>query len=105
MDAVATAGPSAATKSNPIAIAAVRMSLLGQEPEGYAKGSTTLGGATQKLDIANIKAQTLIITGEEDKVSPPAVCKAMSEQILGAEVRVLKSVGHWHVFEDLGGVC
>lgn len=106
VDAVVTAGTSAKSKTeNPLAIAAVRLSLLGQDPEGYAKGCTALAGASQALPIQNLTAQTLIVTGDEDKVSPPQVCEKYSSEIKGVKVHVLPQVGHWHCFEDIAGVA
>ena len=106
VDAVVTAGTSAKSKTeNPIAITAVRMSLLSQDPEGYAKGCTALAGASQALPIQNLKAQTLIVTGDEDKVSPLQVCEKYSSEIKGAKVYMLPQVGHWHNFEDIAGVA
>jgi pimeloyl-ACP methyl ester carboxylesterase len=108
VDAVSTAGTSAKTQAeNPLAVAAVRMSLLGQDPEGYAKGCTTLAEATQELNVAAIDAQTLIVTGEEDKISPPTLCEGYVKKLgkNSAGLKVLSGVGHWHVFEDLQGVA
>lgn len=106
VDAIIAAGTSTKSKTdNPVAIAAVRMSLLGQDPEGYAKGCTALAGATEALPVNQIKAKTLIITGKEDKVSPPQICEKYGEEIKGAKVQVLPQVGHWHTFEDVNGVA
>jgi len=103
---VVEAATSAKTKTdNPVAIAACRMSLLGQDPEGYAKGCTALAGVSQALPVAQIKAQTLIVTGDEDKVSPPQVCEKYGGDIKGSKVQVLPQVGHWHIFENLDGVA
>ncbi|KAK5674410.1 hypothetical protein LTS10_012798 [Elasticomyces elasticus] len=106
VDAVATAGTSQKSKdSNPLGLAAVRMSLLGQDPEGYAKACTVLAEATEPLDLGMIKASTYIITGSEDKVSPPELCKSYGKRFAQVEsVEVLDGVGHWHVFEDLEAV-
>lgn len=105
VDAVITAGTSTKSKADTlIGIAAARMSLLGQDPEGYAKGCTALAGVTEALHVSQIKAQTLIITGDEDKVSPPQVCEKYAGDIKGAKVTVLLHVGHWHVLEDLSAV-
>jgi pimeloyl-ACP methyl ester carboxylesterase len=105
VDAVVTAGTSAKSKTdNPIGIAAVRMSLLGQDPEGYAKGCTAFAGASEVLPVQQIKSRTLIVTGDEDKVSPPQLCEKYSTEIKGAKVHVLPQVGHWHIFEDVKGV-
>lgn len=107
VDAVATAGTSEKTKSsNPLALAAVRLSLLGQDPEGYAKACLALvGSALDTIAFEDIKSTTLIITGSEDKVSPPALCEKYRQAMNAATVEVLDGVGHWHVFEDLRGVA
>ncbi|KAK3073602.1 hypothetical protein LTR53_004701 [Teratosphaeriaceae sp. CCFEE 6253] len=107
--AVADAGTSAKTKANGgLALTAVQMSLLSQDPEGYAKGCTALAGA-RELDIDFAKLgkglESLVITGEEDKVSPPAHAKKLAETLGSAKTVVLPEVGHWHVFEDVEGVA
>lgn len=84
--------------SNPTAVAAVRASLLGQDPEGYAKACGALVSAPA-MDFAQIKTPTLIFTGSEDKVSPPALCDKYANQISGSKVDTLDKVGHWHLFE------
>ncbi|QKX55428.1 uncharacterized protein TRUGW13939_02521 [Talaromyces rugulosus] len=105
VDAVTTAGTSDNTKkNNAVALTAVRLSLLGQDPEGYAKACTALAGATNTLDINQVDAETLIITGDEDKVSPPALCEKYKSTIPRCTVEVLPQTGHWHLFENLGGV-
>lgn len=106
VDAVIMAGTSAKSKTdNPVGIAACRMSLLGQDPEGYAKGCTALAGVSQALPVQQLKVQTLIVTGDEDKVSPPQICEKYASDIMGAKVHVLPQVGHWHNFEDVAGVA
>ncbi|OBT70787.1 hypothetical protein VF21_10087 [Pseudogymnoascus sp. 05NY08] len=106
VDAVVTAGTSTISKAhNPLAIAAVRMSLLGQDPEGYAKGCTALAGSSEPIAVKDVKVPILIVTGDEDKVSPPQVCEKLAAKVDGAKVQVLSNVGHWHVFEDVNGVA
>jgi len=106
-DAVATAGTSAKTKAErPVALSAVRGSLLSQNPEGYAKGCTALGGsAGDTIDIEKLTMPTLIITGDEDKVSPVALVRKMEGAMKDVTVEVLKDCGHWHVYEDVDGVA
>jgi pimeloyl-ACP methyl ester carboxylesterase len=105
VDAIATAGTSSKSKlENALAVTAVRQSLLGQDPEGYAKGCTALAGASEAIPVQQVKAQTLIITGDEDKVSPPSICEQYASEIKGSRVQVLSGVGHWHIFEDSKGV-
>ncbi|EMC96946.1 hypothetical protein BAUCODRAFT_147141 [Baudoinia panamericana UAMH 10762] len=105
---VATGGTSAKTKAErPLNFTTVQMSLLSQDPEGYAKGCTALAGAKDlSIDFSKLGKTTksLIITGEEDKVSPPALVQKMSETMGSVQTKILKDVGHWHVFEDVDGV-
>ncbi|KAH6972431.1 hypothetical protein BKA56DRAFT_493763 [Ilyonectria sp. MPI-CAGE-AT-0026] len=89
---------------NPVAVTAVRLSLLGQDPESYAKACWALARATQTLDVRSITAKTLIITGDEDKVSPPTLCEKYSTEIEDCHLVVLKGCGHWHVFENVQAV-
>ncbi|CAG9982926.1 unnamed protein product [Clonostachys byssicola] len=106
VDTIVDAGTSSKTKkANPLALAAVRISLLSQDPESYAKAVWALANATQKLDVEAIMAKTLIVTGDEDKVSPPSLCEGYTSRIQGSSLVVLKDVGHWHVFEDVAGVA
>lgn len=108
VDAVSTAGTSQKTKeSDPVALTAVRLSLLGTPAEGYAKACTALANATTALDCQSIKSKVLMITGTEDKVCPPGVCEKYQQTISGeTQTRVLdNNVGHWHVFEDASGVA
>jgi pimeloyl-ACP methyl ester carboxylesterase len=105
--AVAAAGTSAKTRANhPLAFTAVQMSLLAQDPEGYAKGCTALASAVNlKINFEQIgnKVRTLIITGDEDKISPPAHVQKLAT-VMGGDSIVLPGVGHWHVFEDCEGI-
>jgi pimeloyl-ACP methyl ester carboxylesterase len=106
VDAVSTAATSEATKrNNPVGMAAIRLSLLSQDPEGYAKACQALAGATSALPLERVDSQTLVITGDEDKVCPPAVANEYASTIPHSrKAIVLKGVGHWHIFEDIQGV-
>ncbi|KAI0481897.1 hypothetical protein F4859DRAFT_438542 [Xylaria cf. heliscus] len=110
MEAVADAsvdgGMSEFTKQNsPLAIAATRLSLLGQDPEAYAKACQALAGATTRLEVEKLEVDTLIITGREDKASPPTLCEEYRHSIKGSQLVVLEKAGHWLVFEDVMGVA
>jgi pimeloyl-ACP methyl ester carboxylesterase len=105
---VATGGTSEKTKSSrPLAFTTVQISLLSQDPEGYAKGCTALAGAKDltTIDFGRLGQSTksLIITGDEDKISPPAHVTKLAET-MNATKKVLNEVGHWHIFEDTEGV-
>ena len=102
VDAVVAAGTSRRTQADsPLAVAAVNLSLLGTDSEGYAKACTALAGSKDEaLKTEQLKGvRTLILTGDEDKVGSEAVCASYKEK-MGAEVKKLQGVGHWHLFED-----
>jgi pimeloyl-ACP methyl ester carboxylesterase len=107
VDAVVNAGTSEHSKTHePNSIAMVRLSLLGQDPEGYAKACTALAGATVPLALEKIAAETVVVTGEEDKVSPPTMCEKLTQRIPRSKGPiVLKDTGHWHNFENLKEVA
>lgn len=103
VDAITQAGTSVfVQQNNPLAVGAMRASLLSQDAEGYAKACTALAGsATETLDVKSLRIPISFITGEDDKVGPPAICQKYSEATGGGSVQVLKNVGHWHLFEDV----
>lgn len=106
---VAANATSQKTKTeSPVSYAAIQGSILSQDPEGYAKACTALAGARDlHVDFVKLgeKLQTCIVTGDEDKISPPAhVIKLAETMGKGARAQVLEGVGHWHVFEDPEGV-
>jgi 2-keto-4-pentenoate hydratase/2-oxohepta-3-ene-1,7-dioic acid hydratase in catechol pathway/pimeloyl-ACP methyl ester carboxylesterase len=107
VDAVVAAGTSAHTRAaNPVAVAAVRLSLLGQDPEAYAKACTALAASHKDaLAVEELRAEVLMVTGDEDAVSPPALCKKYAARIKGSSYVSLPNVGHWHVFENVEAVA
>ena len=44
--------------------------------------------------LEQIKVPTLVITGDEDKVYPPAMAKDLARRIPGAELLTMKGIGH-----------
>lgn len=108
VDAVVSAGVSEKTKRHSsLSVTAVRLSLLGQDPEGYAKACSALARSMDPpLDFSRISADTLIITGSDDKVSPPQLCEKYKDELQRCKgLEILPDVGHWHVFEDPEGVA
>ncbi|KAM0477758.1 hypothetical protein ACHAPX_005522 [Trichoderma viride] len=88
-------------KTNPLAISAIRLSLLGQEPEAFAKALQAFARDEAPLSVENLDVKTMIVTGSEDKVSS---ADEYARKIKGAELVALPNVAQWHVFADLKGV-
>lgn len=100
VDAVANAGLSPATHANnQLAVTATRLSLLAQDPEGYAKACTALASANE-LAYNTLQCPTFILTGSDDKVSPPSLCEKYGSMVEQSQVEIVEEVGHWHLFEN-----
>ena len=90
---------SAETRSHQPATAAfVREILMRQDAEGYARTCEALADA-RSADLAAIRCPTLLVTGDEDGVAPPAAVKALGGRIAGSRVAVLPGCGHWTPIE------
>ena len=94
-DALVQGSTSSETKQRrPVAVAFVRESLMRQRPSAYARSCEALAGM-QPADTAAIGCPTLLVTGDEDAVSPPSSVRAMGDRIKGSRVEVLRGCGHW----------
>src|SRR3546814_6773383 len=86
-DAIGQGATSRETKEqHPAILALVRESIMRQTPEGYAQSCLALAQA-QAAAIEQIKAPTLLLTGDQDGVAPPAAVAAMSDRIAGSRDR------------------
>ncbi|KPI42413.1 uncharacterized protein AB675_9488 [Cyphellophora attinorum] len=104
VDAIVSAGTSSKSQAErPLAISAVRLSLMGQDPEGYAKACTALSTAPG-LEFSKLQCPVSLVTGAEDKTSPPDLCKKYQSQVANCTLQTLEGVGHWHLFEDVQAV-
>jgi 3-oxoadipate enol-lactonase len=88
----------------PVAVAAVRESLMRQCPKGYAATCEALAEATP-ADLGAIACPAIIINGEKDPVAPPAVARALADGIAGARLVLLPRCGHWPTFERADDVA
>ncbi len=98
-EALLTSAVSEHTKrNNPSAYAFVRESLMRQSPNGYAASCDVLSQA-RSTDIERISSPALLITGEEDRVSPPEAVHALGRRFSSAKTVVLTRCGHWTPIE------
>lgn len=98
-DATVQSATSAETRGRrPLAVAAVRESVMRQSAEGYARSCEALSEA-QPADLARIACPVLLVTGDEDVVAPPQAVRGIGERIPGARVEVLPRCGHWTIYE------
>ncbi|GAB2929002.1 hypothetical protein GCM10027047_27150 [Rhodococcus aerolatus] len=90
-------------EGRPLSVALVRELLLGQDPEGYAGACEALAAATE-ADLASITVPVMLLTGEQDRVSPVGVNDELFGVFPSAQLHVLPGVGHWHSVEDPAAV-
>lgn len=66
-----------------------------------ASGLVALSTRTDStMNLAKIRVPTLIVVGEEDKVTPVAESEAMAKAIAGAQLKVLAKIGHMSNLEN-----
>ena len=98
-DAIVKGATSQETKAQqPAVLALVRESVMRQPPEGYAQSCEALAAA-QSAEIERIDVPTLLVTGDQDGVAPPANVAAMASRINGSRQVVFDGCGHWTTFE------
>lgn len=98
-DTLLTTAVSAETRTRrPVAVAAVRELLMRQCPDGYARTCEALADA-QPAEMGGITCPTLLVTGDEDTVSPAQSVRQLGGRIAGARVEVLARCGHWTPIE------
>ncbi|KAK8210534.1 hypothetical protein IWZ01DRAFT_282227 [Phyllosticta capitalensis] len=88
-------------KSRPLAATALKLSIRGQDTEGYAKACTALANASETLDILST-VPTAVITGGAFEPEPSGLSPEAVQQILHVQ---LPDVGQWAVFEDPVGLA
>ena len=94
-DALVQVSTSSETKQKRhTAVAFIRESLMAQDPDGYARSCEALAGM-QAADTSRITCPTLLVTGDEDVVSPPQSVRMMGQKIAGSRVETLRGCGHW----------
>lgn len=98
---VANALSESTRRDKPEVAAFVRELIMRQDPEGYARNCEALAAATDPGPIAE-DLPLLLITGDADKVGPPAVSEALARAHGDATVEVLPGVGHWTAVEAAG---
>jgi 3-oxoadipate enol-lactonase len=98
-DAVSQAATSAETKElRPVTLALIRESVMRQTPEGYSRSCEALAAA-QPAAAERITVPTLLVTGNEDGVAPPAAVNTLAASIPGSQSIVLSECGHWATYE------
>jgi pimeloyl-ACP methyl ester carboxylesterase len=90
---------SAGTREHqPVTVAYVRESVLGQDAEGFARNCLALADA-QGARTELIGCPVLVVNGDEDAVTPLSAARQLAEKLRDARLEVLGRCGHWPMLE------
>ena len=68
--------------------------MAGVPPDTYRKAVRLLTTFDRRKELSGIAVPTLLISGENDQIAPPAVMEKMAQKIPGAEYVLLEGCGH-----------
>jgi 3-oxoadipate enol-lactonase len=82
------------------AVERIAAMLRKSDPRGYAAAIRAIGfvDLTERIDA--IRCPTLVVVGEQDPGTPPAMARAIHERIRGSELLILPGAMHCAVVED-----
>ena len=64
------------------------------DPAAFRLGSAAVWLADQHDRIGAIAVPTLILVGDQDRVTPPALSRALQQQIAGSRMEIINGAGH-----------
>jgi len=77
---------------------------LGTDSAAHAQACRALGAFDGTPLLSAIAADTLVVVGENDQATPPAMAEALADGIAGAELRILPDARHFSLFEAPGAL-
>jgi len=85
--------------SQPARVAAVMDRFMETPTDGYLACCDAIANLDYADDLIRIKAKTLVIAGETDAGTPPAMSQAIAAKIPGAKLAVISGAAHLSVAE------
>ena len=87
--------------THPEAVEAIKSAIRANSPIGISGAALALGIRTDTTAVlSRINVPTLVLVGEHDALTPPAVSEALQRQIPNAELHVIPSAGHMSNLEN-----
>jgi pimeloyl-ACP methyl ester carboxylesterase len=71
----------------------------GNDPRACATAARAIAVYNMTAELPRISVPSLVMVGEDDKMTPPGGAVIISRRIPGAELHILKDCGH-HVFQE-----
>ena len=85
---------------HPDVVARVRTRFLATNPGGYIGCCDAIRDLDFTAQLSRIGAPTLVIAGEKDAGTPPAMSEVMAARIPGARMAVIPGAAHLSAVED-----
>ena len=85
---------------HPDVVARVRTRFLATNPDGYIGCCDAIRDLDFTAQLSRIGAPTLVIAGEKDAGTPPAMSEVMAARIPGARMAVIPGAAHLSAVED-----
>ena len=94
------------SRNDPNLVERVRRIILRQEPATLASDLTAMRDRPDSTELlANLRIPSIVLTGEQDVITTPAVGRAMAEAIPGAGFAPIAAAGHLTPMERPGAVA
>ncbi|HTY39038.1 MAG TPA: alpha/beta fold hydrolase [Bacteroidota bacterium] len=88
-------------QSHPAVVETVKKMIRSNPPIGIAGAALALGCRTDTTGVfAKVNVPTLILVGEQDKLTPPSVAESMQRQIAGSELHIIPYAAHMSNLEN-----
>lgn len=87
-------------KRHPEASERVRALVAKAHPEGFAAACEALAAFDVRAKLSEIDAPTLVLVGENDPSTPPAVARRIASGIAGARLEIVPDAAHLSIVEQ-----
>ena len=87
-------------KRHPETAERIRALVAGADPEGFAAACEALASFDVRARLAEIEAPTLVLVGENDPSTPPAVARRIADGIAGARLEIVPDAAHLSIVEQ-----
>jgi 3-oxoadipate enol-lactonase len=86
---------------NPQLVETIKHAIRRNSPTGVCGALLAMASRTDTTaSLSNIRVPTLLLVGEHDPLTPPAVARAMQQKIAGSTVHVIPAAGHLSNLEN-----
>ncbi|MGH3662423.1 MAG: alpha/beta fold hydrolase [Micromonosporaceae bacterium] len=88
--------------SSPDEVQRVGQIFINTRPEAHAAACHALGDFAISERLSEIQAPTLVLVGEQDYATPPAMSERIADGIPNADLHIAPGLRHLSLIEDLG---